>query len=207
MQNKHESELNEFKARITSMETCLHDKETQIKGLKTKLESTAQYCNELKCSFNEQRDVNTNLKTELEQLKEKNKSLDKRFENASIMSVDTLMKEKSNCLSEIEDLKCEISQLILKHALEREELTKKFDYELKHSQQSFLMKFKKQASEIERLNQLVKVTKESNTLLSDQVNNLNKQIFEYESTTCQDAVGATSSSTSPKRKKSKCNQQ
>ena len=98
--------------------------------------------------------------------------IDKQIEKGIEKKLETLLEEKRNHFDEIASFKAVIDQLN-QQAKEHEKLSKE-------QQHLYQQKLKKQATEIKRLNEKLKNHQDTNDFLTNQINNLNKQVFDLE---------------------------
>ncbi len=106
--------------------------------------------------------------------------IDKRVEASLQNRIDALAEEKAKRMIEIESYKAEILKLNAQFTIEKENLIKEHEKLKKDQQQAYHSKLKKQALEIKQLNEKLKDHQDTNNFLTNQINNLNKQIYDMD---------------------------
>jgi chromosome segregation ATPase len=106
--------------------------------------------------------------------------IDKRVEASLQNRIDALAEEKAKRMIEIEAYKAEILKLNAQFTIEKENLIKEHEKLKKDQQQAYHSKLKKQALEIKQLNEKLKDHQDTNNFLTNQINNLNKQIYDMD---------------------------
>jgi len=109
-----------------------------------------------------------------------NFKIDKQVEINIQNKLDTLIVERAKHIMDIENYKAEIVKLNAQYDLDKDKLIKENEKLSKEQQQHYHQKLKKQAVEIKQLNEKMKDQQDTNNFLTNQINNLNKQIFELE---------------------------
>ena len=118
--------------------------------------------------------------------------IDKQIEKGIEKKLEILLEEKRHHLDEIASFKADIDKLNQQLKADKERLAKEHEKLSKEQQHLYQQKLKKQANEIKQLNEKLKDQQETNDFLTNQINNLNKQVFDLENEDKENETNQTS---------------